>query len=138
MATKKRVNITIDLETLRLADRAARRQKVSRSQLIRKAIRDAAAAQDRQFEAEARRKRQQRASETMDRLAQKAGKWPADQILRAARTQADGRDMCADEAQPERRRRAIDGITGLALHFGDWPAEQILRAARDRWQKPKA
>jgi metal-responsive CopG/Arc/MetJ family transcriptional regulator len=81
MATKKRVNITIDSETLRLADRTARRQKVSRSQLIRTAIRDAAVAQDRQFEAEARRKRQQQASETMDRLAQKAGTWPAVQIL---------------------------------------------------------
>jgi metal-responsive CopG/Arc/MetJ family transcriptional regulator len=85
MAIKKRVNITIDPETLRLADRAARRRKVSRSELIRSAIRAAAADQDRQAKTEARQRHQQEAADAMDRLARQAGDWPAEQILRAAR-----------------------------------------------------
>ena len=39
MAAKTRVNITVDRETLRLADREARRRKTSRSEFIRAAVR---------------------------------------------------------------------------------------------------
>jgi metal-responsive CopG/Arc/MetJ family transcriptional regulator len=81
MPAKRRVNITIDAETLRIADRIARRQKMSRSELIRTAIRQSADAQIRQDEADARRKQQEEAVETMDHLARKAGKWPAVEIL---------------------------------------------------------
>jgi Arc/MetJ-type ribon-helix-helix transcriptional regulator len=85
MAAKKEVHITIDSETLRLAGRTARRRQVSRSELIRTAIREAAEAQDRRAEAEARQRRQQEAAKAMDRLARQFGDWPAEQILRAAR-----------------------------------------------------
>jgi Arc/MetJ-type ribon-helix-helix transcriptional regulator len=85
MAATKRVNITIHPETLRLADRTARRRMVSRSELIRAAIHEAAEAQDRQAEAEAPQRRQQEAVNNLDRLAHQFGDWPAEQILRAAR-----------------------------------------------------
>jgi metal-responsive CopG/Arc/MetJ family transcriptional regulator len=89
MSAKSRVNITIDAETLRIADRVARRRNVSRSELIRTAIRQSADAQIRQDEAEARRKRQREAIKTMDRLARKAGKWPATEILRQWRYRSE-------------------------------------------------
>jgi len=85
MAAKKRVNITIDSETLRLADRAARGRQVSRSELVRTAIHEVAEAQERRAEAEARQRRQQEAANAMDRLARRLGDWPAERILRAAR-----------------------------------------------------
>ena len=85
MAVKTRINITIDPETLRLADRTARRRKVSRSELIRVAIRQAADAQNRLSEAEARHERQRRAVEGLHRVARDFGDWPAEKILRAAR-----------------------------------------------------
>ena len=89
MAAKKRVNITIDPETLRIADRVARRRNVSRSELIRTAIRQSADAQIRQDETEARRKQQREAIDTMDRLARKAGKWPSTEILRQWRYRSE-------------------------------------------------
>jgi len=89
MPVKRRVNITIDAETLRIADRVARRKKMSRSELIRTAIRQTAGAQVRQDETELRRKRQEEAVETMDRLARKAGKWPAIEILREWRYRSE-------------------------------------------------
>jgi len=85
MAAKKRVNITIDSETLRLANRIARRRKVSRSELIRAAIHEAAEAQDRRAADEERYARQKRAIEGMQRLAHHFGDWPAEQILRSFR-----------------------------------------------------
>ena len=39
MAAQKRVCITVDEETLRLADREARRLKISRNEFIRAAVR---------------------------------------------------------------------------------------------------
>jgi len=39
MAASKRVCITVDAETLRLADREARRLKISRNEFIRAAVR---------------------------------------------------------------------------------------------------
>jgi metal-responsive CopG/Arc/MetJ family transcriptional regulator len=80
-----RINITFDRETLRLADREARRQRVSRSEMIRAAVRSAAAENGRKAEAEARRRRQQEAAATMNRLAHEFGDWPAGMILRRSR-----------------------------------------------------
>ncbi len=80
-----RVNISFDRETLRLADREARRQRISRSEMIRTAVRRAATHQDLEAEAEARRRRQREAVEAMDRLAHEFGDWPAQRILRASR-----------------------------------------------------
>lgn len=85
MAAKVRINITVDRETLRLADREARRRKTSRSGLIRDTIRELAKSHDREAEEEARRERRLRAAETIDRLAHKFGDWPAEKILREAR-----------------------------------------------------
>jgi metal-responsive CopG/Arc/MetJ family transcriptional regulator len=39
MAARKRICITVDAETLRLADREARRLKTSRNEFIRAAVR---------------------------------------------------------------------------------------------------
>jgi len=85
MAAKTRVNITVDFDTLRLADRLARARKVSRSAVLREGVLALAENQSRQSAARARRKRQYRAAEAMNRLAHKFGDWPAGEILRAAR-----------------------------------------------------
>ena len=91
MGTKTRINITMDEETLRLADRAARRRKSSRSEFIRVAVREIAANHQRESEDAARRKRQREAIEIMDRLAHKAGDWPAEEILRAWRRRGENK-----------------------------------------------
>jgi metal-responsive CopG/Arc/MetJ family transcriptional regulator len=85
MAARTRINITFDEETLRLADREARRRKTSRSEFIRSAIRSAAEHDQRAAQEAAVRKRRLKAIAGMNRLAQKFGDWPAEQILRAAR-----------------------------------------------------
>jgi Arc/MetJ-type ribon-helix-helix transcriptional regulator len=85
MAAKVRVNITVDPQTLRLADRLARARKISRSAVLRDGIRALAEHQAHDVEEQARRERQRRAAEAMDRLAHKFGDWPAEKILRAAR-----------------------------------------------------
>jgi metal-responsive CopG/Arc/MetJ family transcriptional regulator len=90
MATKTRINVTFDLETLRLADREARRRKTSRSNLIRTAVRAFASEHERQQAETARQQRQRQAVATMDRLARKAGDWPAVEILRAWRYRLQG------------------------------------------------
>lgn len=81
----RRINITFDRKTLGLADREARRQKVSRSEFIRTAVRTVATSRDRGAEEEARRRRQREAAARMDQLAREFGNWPAGKILRAAR-----------------------------------------------------
>ncbi len=91
MAAKKRLNITIDEETLRLADRAALRRKTSRSEFMRDAVREAAANQERESQKQARRGRQRKAIEAMNRLARKAGSWPAVKILHAWRYRLEGK-----------------------------------------------
>ena len=85
MAAKTRVNITVDPQTLRLADRLARARKTSRSAVLREGVRALAEDQENQIAEQERRERQQRAAEAMDRLAHKFGDWPAENILRAAR-----------------------------------------------------
>ncbi len=85
MAAKKRINITVDQDTLRLADREARRRKTSRSEYIRAAVREVATNHEHESKETARRKRQREAVEMMDRLAHEFGDWPAQEILRASR-----------------------------------------------------
>ena len=85
MATKTRINVTFDPETLRLADREARRRRTSRSDRRCNAVR-AFASEHEKEQAEAERlARQRKAVATMDRLAHQFGNWPAENILRTAR-----------------------------------------------------
>jgi len=90
MAAKTRVNITFDPETLRLADREARRCKTSRSNLIRTAVRAFTLKHQEQQAQAALLERQTKAVATMDRLAEKAGNWPAVDILHAWRYRLHG------------------------------------------------
>lgn len=76
-----RISITIDRETLRLADREARRTKSSRSDIIRIAIRSAVKESEQAPDEAAVRIRQRKAIAAMNRLARKFGDWPAQQIL---------------------------------------------------------
>ncbi len=75
---------------LRLADRVARRQKTSRSEFIRAAVREGATNREREFGEEARRKRQREAVETMDRIAHNLGNWPAEEVPHAWRYRLAG------------------------------------------------
>lgn len=86
-----RINITMDKETLRLADRGARRCRVSRSEFIRSAVKTVADMGERESEESERKERQRRAIASMDRLARKAGDWPAVEILHAWRYRFEGR-----------------------------------------------
>ena len=85
-----RVNITFDRETLRIADREARRRRTSRSDFIRGAIRSVAKENDQAVEEAALRERRRKAIEGMNRLAQKFGDWPAEQILYDMRHRREG------------------------------------------------
>lgn len=85
MAAKTRVNITVDSQTLRLADRLARARKISRSAVLREGVHVLAENEANQVAERLRRDRQLRAAQAMDRLAHKFGDWPAEKILRAAR-----------------------------------------------------
>ena len=85
-----RVNITFDPETLRIADREARRRRTSRSDFIRGAIRSVAKENDQAVEEAALRERRRKAIEGMNRLAQKFGDWPAEQILYDMRHRREG------------------------------------------------
>ncbi len=90
MAAKTRVNITVDTETLRLADRLARARKTSRSAVLREGVHSLASEHERQKADAALLERQREAVATMDRLAQKAGNWPAVEILHAWRYRSPG------------------------------------------------
>ena len=81
MAAKVRINVTFDQETLRLADREARRRRTSRSELIRIAVRAAALNHKRESEEAAQRERRRAAIEGIRRIAHKLGDWPAEQIV---------------------------------------------------------
>lgn len=76
---------------MRLADRLARRRRTSRSAVFREGVRALAENERRERDSAARRKRQLQAVASMDRLARKAGDWPAEEILRAWRYRG-GRD----------------------------------------------
>jgi metal-responsive CopG/Arc/MetJ family transcriptional regulator len=86
---KNRINITIDDETLRVADRAARRRKTSRSEFFRTAVRELARQQESNSEGEASRARQRAAVEGIRQLARKAGNWPAVELLHAWRYRSE-------------------------------------------------
>jgi len=85
-----RINITFDRETLRLADREARRRKTSRSDFIRGAIRSAAKEHDQAAEEAALRERRRKAIEGIRRIARKLGDWPAERILHDMRHGFEG------------------------------------------------
>ena len=85
-----RVNITFDPETLRIADREARRRRTSRSDFIRGAIRSVAKENDQVLEEAALRERRQKAIEGIRRIAHKLGDWPAEQILHDMRHRFEG------------------------------------------------
>jgi Arc/MetJ-type ribon-helix-helix transcriptional regulator len=85
MGAKVRINVTIDRETIRIADRLARARKTSRSAVLREGVHALVEAQARETEEQARAKRQRRGTEAMDRLAHQFGDWPAGESLRAAR-----------------------------------------------------
>lgn len=85
-----RVNITFDQETLRLADREARRRKTSRSDFIRDAIRSAARRDQRAAEEVALCDRRRKAIQGIRRIAEKLGDWPAEQILHDMRYRLEG------------------------------------------------
>jgi len=91
MAAKTRVNITFDPETLRLADREARRSRISRSAWIRAMVRESASNHQRNLDAQSRANRQLAAIEGMRALARKAGSWPAVEILHAWRDRMEGK-----------------------------------------------
>ena len=71
MAAKTRVNITVDAQTLRLADRLARARRTSRSAVVREGVHALAENQVNQIAEKEFRERQRRAAEAMDRLAHK-------------------------------------------------------------------
>jgi Arc/MetJ-type ribon-helix-helix transcriptional regulator len=85
-----RVNITFDQDTLRLADREARRRRTSRSDFIRSAVRAATVENDQAAEEAARRERRRKAIEGIRRVAHKLGDWPAEQIVRDWRYRLEG------------------------------------------------
>ena len=85
MATKMRVNVSVDDETLVRADRLARRRKVSRSAVLREGVNALWEKDAQEAKEKALRRRQRRAAQDMDRLARKFGDWPAEEILRASR-----------------------------------------------------
>jgi hypothetical protein len=81
MSAKIRINITLDPETVRLADRLARRRKTSRSAILREGVRALAENHELEEQGAARRERMRKAAEAMDRLAHELGDWPAEQIV---------------------------------------------------------
>lgn len=76
-----RINITIDDETIRLADRLAGRWKVSRSAIMRQGVRALAENQARTAEEEARRERRRKTVREIARTARQLGDWPAEKIV---------------------------------------------------------
>jgi Arc/MetJ-type ribon-helix-helix transcriptional regulator len=90
MGGKIRINITVDPETVRLADRLARHNKTSRSAILRDGVRALAENHQRASDEEARRRHRQEAVALMDRLAHEFGDWPAEEILRASRDRGRG------------------------------------------------
>lgn len=86
-----RINITIDPGTVRLADRLARRRKISRSALLRAGVKALAENETLEAKNQAQRERRRRAAEALDRLAHQFGDWPAEEIVRAWRYRSEGR-----------------------------------------------
>ena len=78
---KTRINITVDRETLRMADREARRRRTSRSEFIRDAVRAEAARNDAAGKEQALRQQRHEAIEGIRKIAKEAGSWPATKIV---------------------------------------------------------
>jgi metal-responsive CopG/Arc/MetJ family transcriptional regulator len=81
MSAKTRINITVDRETLRLADREARRRRTSRSEFIRAAVHAEATRNDPAGKEQELRQQRQRAFQAIRRIAKEAGSWPATKIV---------------------------------------------------------
>jgi metal-responsive CopG/Arc/MetJ family transcriptional regulator len=81
MAAKTRINITVDRETLRLADREARRRRSSRSEFIRAAVHAEAARNDAAAKEQELRQQRHEAIQTIRKIAKEAGSWPATKIV---------------------------------------------------------
>jgi Arc/MetJ-type ribon-helix-helix transcriptional regulator len=92
MGSKVRINITVDAETVRLADRLARRRKTSRSAVLREGVRALAENQARETEDAARRERQREAIRGIRKIAHHLGDWPATQIVHAWRYRLEGKE----------------------------------------------
>jgi metal-responsive CopG/Arc/MetJ family transcriptional regulator len=76
-----RINITFDRETLRLADREARRRQTSRSKFIRDAVHAEATRNDAAAEKQELRQQRHEAIQGIRRIAKEAGNWPAVKIV---------------------------------------------------------
>lgn len=90
MAAKTRVNITVDSETLRLADRLARARKISRSAVLRQGVHALASEHNKQQAEADLREQRRKAIEGIRRIAQEFGDWPAEQIVHDMRYRLDG------------------------------------------------
>ena len=76
-----RINITVDRETLRLADREARRLKTSRSEFIRHAVRSEATRNGTAGKEQELRQQRHEAIQAIRRIAKEAGSWPTTKIV---------------------------------------------------------
>ena len=85
MRAKTRINITVDRETVHLADRLARRMKTSRSAVMREGVRALAETKAREVDDQTRCLKQREAFGRILRFAHEAGDWPAERIVRAWR-----------------------------------------------------
>jgi hypothetical protein len=81
MAAKTRINITVDRDTLRLADREARRRRISRSEVFRSAVHAEAARKDASNQEQDLLRRRQEAIEGIRKMAREAGSWPTTKII---------------------------------------------------------
>lgn len=78
---KTRINITVDRDTLRLANREARRRRTSRSEFIRAAVRSEATRNDAADKEQELRQQRHEAFQAIRRIAKEAGNWPATKIV---------------------------------------------------------
>jgi predicted transcriptional regulator len=85
MGGKVRINITVDPETVRLADCLAQRKKSSRSAILREGVRVLAENHQREMEEAKIRGRRGKATEGIRRIARKPGEWPSEAIVHAFR-----------------------------------------------------
>jgi hypothetical protein len=81
MAPKTRINITVDEDTIRLADRLARGNKTSRSAVLREGVRVLAENYLQKGEGASLRERRRKAIEGIRRIAHLMGDWPAERIV---------------------------------------------------------
>ena len=81
MPAKIRINITVDREPLRLADREARRRRTSRSEFIRAAVRAEATRNDAAGQEQELRQERHDAFQAIRKVAKEVGNWPAVKIV---------------------------------------------------------